>query len=172
MKRQEYKLLVESWNSFLIKEDRELILENYLINEGFDKNTLKMFSIGALAVIGGNFIDINTSHANYPDAPKAGTSSTMQTSSDQLIDSQTLNDMDEASLAIIVLKSQQGENISGASEDETRKILKPGLMDIYDDDKLVDAYLDDHYFVVGNANPELLMKNALGSASFQRFFLI
>ena len=163
MKRQEYKLLVENWNSFLIKEDRELILENYLINEGFDKNTLKMFSIGALAVIGGNFIDINTSHANYPDAPKAGTSSTMQTSSDQLIDSQTLNDMDEASRAIIVLKSQQGYNISGGSENETRDLLMEPLSNTFGEEN-ARIYLDDHYFVVGKASPEKMMKNALEKA--------
>ena len=163
MKRQEYNLLVKNWSAFLIKEEKELILENYLINEGFDKNTLKMFSIRAFAVIGANFSQINTSHANYPDAPKAGISSSIQTSSDHQIDSQTLNDMDEAARAIIVLKSQQGYNVSGGSEHETRDLLMKPLSKAFGKEN-ARIYLDDHHFVVGKADPEQMMKNAIEKA--------
>ena len=165
MKRKEYKLLVENWNTFLIKEERETILENYLINEGFNKNTLKMFSIGALAVIGANFVHINTSHAKYPDAPP-DTTSVMQTSSDQKIDKQTLRDMDEASRAIIVLRSQQGYNISGASESETRDLLMQPLSSTFGEDN-ARIYLSDHHFIVAKADPEDMMKKALKKAKVE-----
>ncbi len=152
MKRQEYIELVDDWNSFLLKEERKIILENYLINEGFDKKTLKMFTIGALAMIGANFINIDSARADDT-----------LTASEKIIDKQTMQEMDESARAIIVLRGQQGYKLSGASESETRDLLMQPLSKAFGKEN-AELYLDDHYFVVGSADPEDMMQHAIEKA--------
>lgn len=167
MNRKEYINLVNDWNNFLLKEEKLLHLESYMINEGFGQ-TLKMFTAGALALIGSKIVDIQPVQAQPPSSSNQQQDNELEdwgTMDNVNLSTQKEKDIDESSRAIITALTIDGHTFDGTKKGSGQKELVKSLKSLgsYTDEE-IEEYFQHNSYSVAIADAKKIIKRAIEQA--------